>query len=49
MKGKPSHTKFWEKSDEWPVMTDGSFALGTATNTGRVLGGKEYRRASVEA
>lgn len=49
MKGKPSHTKFWKKSDEWPVMTDGSFALGTATNAGRILGGKEYRRASVEA
>ena len=36
MKGQPSHEIFWEKSDECPVMTDGSFALGTATNTGRV-------------
>jgi hypothetical protein len=49
IKGLPSHEKFWEKSNDWPVMTDGSFALGTATNTGRIRRGKEYHRASNEA
>ena len=44
IKGKPSHTKFWEKAGQYPIMTDGSFALGTATNVGsfRKHGGKEY-------
>jgi hypothetical protein len=32
-KGAPSHEKFWLRQDEWPVCTDGSFAMGTATNT----------------
>jgi hypothetical protein len=30
--------KFWTKPEEWPEATDGSFAISTATNTGRGLG-----------
>lgn len=32
-KGAPSHEKYWLRQDEWPVCKDGSFAMGTATNT----------------
>lgn len=44
LKGKPSHAKFWENYDQYTAMTDGSFALGTATNVGsrRVHAGKQY-------
>ncbi|KAJ6069962.1 hypothetical protein N7499_011849 [Penicillium canescens] len=33
IKGKPSHEEYWLREDEWPVCKDGSFAVGTATNT----------------
>jgi hypothetical protein len=30
--GKPAHEKFWLRSEQWPVATNGSFAQGTASN-----------------
>ncbi|KAJ5956056.1 hypothetical protein N7501_010335 [Penicillium viridicatum] len=39
-KGAPSHEKYWLRQDEWPVCKDGSFAMGTATNT-RAVGEDE--------
>ena len=33
IKGMPSHEEYWLREDEWPVCRDGSFAVGTATNT----------------
>jgi hypothetical protein len=32
-KGAPSHEKYWLRQDDWPICKDGSFAMGTATNT----------------
>ena len=32
IKGAPSHQKFWMKASDWPTASDGSFALGTASN-----------------
>ena len=32
LKGNSNVDAFWNRPEEWPVTTDGSFALGTASN-----------------
>ena len=32
--GKPNHEAFWLWPEKYPAATDGSFALGTASNVG---------------
>jgi hypothetical protein len=48
IKGQPAHDKFWQRSEQWQVSTDGSFAQGTASNATRSLFGKKYRSLSMK-